>query len=171
MLNSDDTDWTSYCRGEAEAVGRIYGRHKDNLFTYSLYLTRQRSASEDIVQEAFTRLMAQKDRETRIESVKNWLFICVRNLALNQLSRRKHETEWRESAESPIVCPDPDTSRFVKRVLNGLETEERDLILLREQQLFSTADLAAMLGVSEEAIRVRLYRIRRKMQALAKEWL
>jgi RNA polymerase sigma factor (sigma-70 family) len=170
MLDLDTSDWISYCRGETAALGRIYGRHKDKLFSYCLYLTRHRNASEDIVQESFTRLMTRRDQGDELRSVANWLFICARNLALNQLARHQKETEWQE-AGAPVVQSDPETARFVERVLHKLDVEERDLILLREQQLFSTAELAEMFDVTEEAIRVRLYRIRKKMQELAKEWL
>jgi DNA-directed RNA polymerase specialized sigma24 family protein len=42
-------------------------------------------------------------------------------------------------------------------------------VLLREQQGFSPAEIAAMLGVTPETIRTRLFRVRKKMQSLAKE--
>ena len=46
--------------------------------------------------------------------------------------------------------------------------EERDLILLREQQGYSIGEIALLLGVTEETVRVRLYRARKKMQEIGK---
>lgn len=171
MEDLDEPDWHRYCNGETEALGRIYDRHKDRLFTYCLHVTRQRAASEDIVQEVFAKLIAQRTKMIQVVSIKNWLFVCARNLAFNHLSHQKHETALLNEPWETVTYPDPETKRFVQNVLSKLDSDERDLIILREHQLFSTADLAGMLGVSEEAVRVRLYRIRKKMQALAKEWL
>ncbi len=171
MEDLDEPDWRGFCNGETEALGRIYDRHKNRLLTYCLYVTRQRAASEDIVQEIFAKLIAQRTQMNQVVSVKNWLFVCARNLAFNYLAHQKHETALLNEPQETVTYPDLETRRFVQNVLNKLDSEERDLIILREHQLFSTADLAGMLGVSEETIRVRLYRIRKKMQALAKEWL
>lgn len=169
MLDNDATDWINFCKGDSESLERIYRRHKDRLMTYCYYVTHQRETSEDIVQETFRRVIDLRKDGNRIVSVGNWLFICARNLALNQLSRYRTRKSQPAATSDTTLFPDPETRRFVEKVLQRLDPDERDLILLREHEQYSICELSEMLDLSEEAVRVRLFRIRKKMQTLAKE--
>lgn len=164
MDESDRQDWAAYGCGEAEALDRIFRRHKDALFSYGLYMTWSREDAEDIVQETFVRLIRCKGK--RIVCLRSWLFIAARNLTLNRL-RTKPSVSLKglEGAISEVA----ETRLFIERMLSKLAPEERELVLLREWQGFAVAELAEMMGLSNEAVRLRLYRVRKKMQNLAKE--
>jgi len=168
MDQHDRNDWTLFQRGNPAGMERIYNRHRNAMYTYCLYMTGHRQTAEDLLQETFARLMGQKDCGGEIRSLKNWLFICARNLTLNHLKRecRAESLDWDPVSEIPEVGP--EVRLFIERILGGLSAEDRELILLREQQRFSIEELADLLGVSSEAVRVRLYRARRRMQKLAK---
>jgi RNA polymerase sigma-70 factor (ECF subfamily) len=169
MGEASRSDWLAYCAGDDSAMDRIYRRFKDKLFTFCLFVTHHRALSEDIVQETFTRLMVQRKGRPEIESLSGWLFVCARNQALNCLSKSSEATSPTPVGEISATFIDPDTARFINTVLSKLDPEERDLILLREHEQFSIRELAGMLELSEEAIRVRLFRIRKKMQSLIRE--
>ena len=62
-----------------------------------------------------------------------------------------------------------ETKLFIENVLDRLDVDQRELILLREQQRFTIREIADMLCVSEGSVRVRLYRIRKKMQEIGKQ--
>lgn len=115
------------------------------------------------------RLMGHKHNDPAIQSVTNWLFICARNLLFNHFRSNRTSAAGNAHETTPATVPamDIETREFVRMVLGRLDPEERDLILLREQQQFSIAELAQMLGKSPEAVRVCLYRIRKKMRKLA----
>jgi RNA polymerase sigma-70 factor (ECF subfamily) len=146
---------------------RIYKRHKRDMMTYCAYVTGSRQTAEDIVQEVFVRLIRRKG-EFRT-GLKNWLFICARNLCLNHLQRQKVASRVADSPRLRSESAEDHMRVFVEQILGRLEPEERDLILLRELQGYSVRELAELAGVSEEAIRVRLYRIRKKMHKLGRE--
>jgi RNA polymerase sigma-70 factor (ECF subfamily) len=169
MGDTSRTDWLAYCAGDDSAMDRIYRRFKDKLFTFCLFVTHHQALSEDIVQETFTRLMVQRKGRPEIESLSGWLFVCARNQALNHLANSRQVVPVTEIGEVAATSTDPDTVRFVSSVLARLDPEERDIILLREYQQFSIRELAEMLDQSEEAVRVRLFRIRKKMQSLIRE--
>jgi RNA polymerase sigma-70 factor, ECF subfamily len=165
MEDADRQDWAAYCCGERLALQRVFERYKDALFTYCVYMTGNRDDSEDLVQEAFTRLIGQRDRDT-IASIRNWLFICTRNLTLNHLKRKAPVSL---NGSIPAIDSDLEVRRFIDHVLSRLTIDERELILLREQHGFTPAEIATMLDVSPESVRIRLHRVRKKMQAIAKE--
>ncbi len=165
MDQLDREDWAGFANGDRGGIARIYNRHKDTLYTFCLYVTGDRQLSEDVVQETFLALM--KNRHTlKVESsLKGWLFICARNLTYNLLKRRP-EPPYHASNENSAASV--ETQLFIENVLSRLTVDERELILLREHQQFSIRELSEMLDLSEEAVRVRLYRIRKKMQSLVK---
>ena len=142
-----------------------YKQHKDNIFQYSLYLTGDRQLSEDIVQETFLKFANLKEKQQDIRSLKDWLFICARNLTYNYLKKKTVSYSPIEKSNSVTV----DQKIFIKQILGKLEPSERELILLREHQGYPIKEIAVMLNLSVEAVRVRLFRVRKKMQVLAKE--
>ncbi len=169
MEQHNREDWLRFCAGDQKALERIFNRNNRRIYTYSLCLSGDRQLSEDVVQESFVRLMGHKHNDPAIQSVKNWLFICARNLLFNHFRSNQTSAASYAYETTPATPPamDMETREFVRWVLGRLDPEERDLILLREQQQFSIAELAQMLGKSPEALRIVLYRIRKKMQKLA----
>lgn len=145
---------------------KAYIQYKDNLFQFSLYLTGNREVSEDIVHETFLKFARQKEKIKDIQSVKDWLFICARNLIYNYLKKKTIYGYQPIDNGTPITI---EQKIFIKQVLSKLKLEERELILLREHQRYSIKEISGLLALSEEAVRVRLFRVRKKMQTLAKE--
>lgn len=165
MDQLDREDWAGFANGDRSGIARIYSRHKDSLYTFCLYVTGDRQLSEDVVQETFLTLMNHRDSLEVRSSLKGWLFICARNLTYNLLKRRSQNPDVYEIADPTLSI---ETQLFIENVLSRLSVDERELVLLREHQQFSVRELSEMLGLSEEAVRVRLYRIRKKMQSLVK---
>lgn len=166
METQDRQNWEEYCRGDESALDRIYASYKDKLFSYCLYVTGDVSVSEDIVQSTFLKLLEQKYRTPAIRSLKAWLFVVARNLSLNRVSNAAR----REVSLGLELHMDgqasPEQILFLKQVLCQLKPAERDLILLREHQGFSIGEIAEMLDATNESVRVRLYRIRKKISTM-----
>ncbi|MFQ6009021.1 MAG: RNA polymerase sigma factor [Candidatus Zixiibacteriota bacterium] len=169
MDQQDRDDWQKFRRGDRIGLQRIYNRHKNKLYSFCFYVTGNREMSEDIVQETFVQLMNQKAKLRIKTALKNWLFICTRNLVYNRLKKNNKQILPLSQITNPTVAMDIETKLFINNVLDKLSLDERELILLREQQQFTTEEISDMLGISEEAVRVRLYRVRKKMQQIAKE--
>jgi RNA polymerase sigma-70 factor (ECF subfamily) len=168
MQHPDHEDWKRFCEDDTEAFGRIYRRHRDTMFTYCYYLIGDRHSSEDVVQETFLKLLRQKGRLAIKSSLADWLFICARNAALNLLRKRGREASAPVELSPVPERPDDSTRIFVESVLRRLAPEERDMLLLRERQGYTIGEISRMLEISEENVRVRLFRARKKMQLLAK---
>jgi len=151
---------------ERRIIGRAYRSHKDQLYNFCLYLTGDRQMSEDIVHDTFVNLINNRHELPTIDSMKNWLFICVRNLAYNRLKQRR-AVDYRPLGDIGVEST-VEQRLFIDSVLNQLDTAERELILLREQQGLAIGEIAAIMDISAEAVRVRLHRVRKKMCHLVK---
>jgi RNA polymerase sigma-70 factor (ECF subfamily) len=168
MNDRDQTDWLEYVGGSNAALDRIQRRHQTALLKYCSYATGSYAQAQDIVQETFLRLINQRSKLTVKTSLADWLFICARNLCFNLAKREKVRESFDADLPGVETTVDQETARFIEQVLGKLSLEERDLILLREQQGYAIGEIALLLSLSEEAVRVRLYRVRRKMQELGK---
>ncbi len=169
MEDRDRLDWRLFEEGDQTAFDRIFQRHRRHLLKYCSYMTGNSAVGEDVVQETFMRLLEQKGSLTIRSSLKDWLFICARNHSLNLLAKRRRM----EQSLPPVINNDDCRSEMkwlLQEVLGKLNNDERDLILMREQQQYSIIEMATLLGISREAVRVRLFRIRKKMYELGKRY-
>ena len=169
MDQQDRDDWRRFRQGDRIGLQQIYNRHKNKLYSFCFYVTGNREMSEDIVQETFVQLMSQRAKLHIEIALKNWLFICARNLVYNRMKKENKQILPLPQITNTTVEMNIETKLFIKNVLDKLSLDERELIILREQQQFTTREISDMLGISEEAVRVRLYRVRKKMQQIAKE--
>ena len=160
----DLQDWQAFCQGDNSAMERLYDRHSPALFSFCLYLCGDRTKSEDIVQDSFMSLMAQRDGNKISRSVRSWLFVTARNLVYNLSRRKLHQSLDSLSEDCLAMNSNPDTSLIIDRIFSSLPLDERELLLLREHQGFSVSDIAEMLDISKENVRIRLYRIRKRIQ-------
>ena len=135
------------------------------------------SEAEDIVQEAFVRLVrADLDQ---IEDIRGWLVVVVSRLCLDQLrsARSKRETYVGPWLPEPLIQPageefDPaervtldDSVRMALLVvLERLSPAERGAFVLHDVFRFSFEDVAAIVGRSPEACRQLASRARRRIQ-------
>jgi RNA polymerase sigma-70 factor (ECF subfamily) len=118
---------------EPSDLARCYSAHGAGLVLLARQWLRGGSA-EDVVQEVFIRLMAQR---TEPRNVKAWLYRAVRNAAISQLrshSRRvRHEQE--RAARQPLWFehrPElPLDVLAVQEALSRLPVEQREIIVMR----------------------------------------
>src|SRR5204863_5379024 len=120
-----------YRAGDLEALLALYRRYSGPLFLYACSLTGDPASGEDLVQEAFVRLMSV-DRERLRDSVRPFLYAIVRNLARDE-SRRSSI----ERGHAPALAlratktefTDPDSlkrlEQAVARALEKLPAEQR----------------------------------------------
>jgi RNA polymerase sigma-70 factor (ECF subfamily) len=150
-----------------EQLETLYRKHAGAVFRFACGLCGDRSAAEDLVSETFVRLVVRKPRiETRTALA--YLLAIARNVYLSGLRRRRREVPL--SDDHPANIPDPDLrlddrSRLeaVARTLAVIPEGERSALLLRVDHELSYEDVAAALGITVGAARVRVHRARLRL--------
>lgn len=152
----------------------LYRQHASAVFRFAWGLCGDRSAAEDLVSETFVRLLVRAPRiETRTALA--YLLAVARNTYLSGQRRRRREVPL--PAEIPASMPDPvdnldDQERLaaVLRALSSLPEGERAALLLHVDHDLPYEDIAAALGTSVGAVKVRIHRARvRLARALAEQ--
>jgi RNA polymerase sigma-70 factor (ECF subfamily) len=162
--------------GEDEALHELVDRHARSLFGLAFSLVGNAADAEDVVQEtllgAFRRLSAFEGRS----SVKTWLTrILVRQAARHHRTRHVRRTvsidhlsggsEGILAGRQEASGPDEVNVRIdVMAALDTLSAEHREIIVLRELQGLSYAEITEVLGVAPGTVESRLFRARRELR-------
>jgi RNA polymerase sigma-70 factor (ECF subfamily) len=148
-----------------ESAVRAYS---PELFRFAYWLCRDRALAEDLVQETFARAWKSWERLHDTEAVKHWLFTILRREHARLYERREPERVWVEDeAEMERLAGhvwQPDLS--VREALMRLPESYRAPLLMQVLGGFSAAEIAAALGLTEDAVLARVSRARRGLREL-----
>lgn len=154
-------DPSHHIDGQIEELMTHYG---GALLRFLILLVGDRDAAEDCAQDTFIRAYnnLQKGRPVTV----HWLYKVARNRALDELQHGRREQTQSESLGDLVALPSPVSAvtASVHRALGQLSPGDREILYLFSVDRFKTADIAVMLGISPEAVRVRLLRARRRFR-------
>ena len=145
----------------------LYRQHASALLRFAWGLTGDRSTADDLVSETFVRLLTRAPNiETRTALA--YLLAVVRNTWLSGRRRSDREVELSDDLPAPVNDPDArldDRSRLeaVTRTLRGVPEGERAAFLLRVDHELPYEEIAAALGITVGAAKVRVHRARMRL--------
>lgn len=158
--------------------------HLDGAYNLARYLCRDGDAAQDIVQEAFLRAYRAWP-EFRGGSVRAWLFAIVRNCHFSWREQRRSQArtsgaatpdpEGEDSDPLAAIAAEGDPERdllrsdeaaCVRRALDGLADDMREVLVLRDLEDCSYREIAEVLGLPMGTVMSRLSRARRAFAVL-----
>lgn len=146
-------------------------RYKDNVFAAAFSVCRNAEDADDIVQEAFIQYHTQSREYESEQHIRAWLIRVAVNRAKNinrSLFRRKSLPL--EDYIETLQFPSPRAESLFEEVMR-LPEKYRTVIHLFYYEDYSVKELAAILSLSENNVKVRLSRGRSLLkQALKEEW-
>lgn len=173
-------------RGEDDAFADLVGRYGGRLLSVAKRLLRDGDEAEDAVQEAFLSAFRSIDGFHGQSRLSTWLHRIVVNAALMRLRRHKRRGEqsieellprfdgegyWAdEPSTASLPCDElidaAETRTLVRRCIDQLPETYRAVLLLRDIEDLDTAEAAAVLGVTANAVKVRLHRARQALRTI-----
>jgi RNA polymerase sigma factor (sigma-70 family) len=152
--------------GDEAAFRRLVEVSGNTVCSIALAIVRNVQASEDIAQEAFLAAWANMKKLRNPASFLPWLRQVTRNQA--HLWRRAHERELAdEDAVAAVIDARPspadavlaaEEQRVLTEVLDELPDDAREVLILYYREERSSKHVAALLGISEDAVRQRVSR-------------
>jgi len=165
------TEATGRKGGLDEAAFRaLYDRTARPLWGYIARATGNDSLADDLVQEAYLRLLRANFEPESEDHAKNYLFRIATNLLRDHFRGAKR-------AQLPLEH-DPSVmgherqvhlQHDMRRALMQLKPRERELLWLGHVERFSHKEIAQILGLKAGSIRLLLFRARKKLAALLEE--
>lgn len=145
---------------------------KDKLFRLALRITFDRAEAEDIVQETLIRVWSKCDEWPQFSSVEAYCLTVARNLAIDRSERMEarnveltSEAEQMPDASSPHErLVGKERLQLLHRLIARLPEKQRTVLQLRDVEEKSYKEIAGILNISEEQVKVNLFRARQKVK-------
>lgn len=149
-----------------QAFGEFYRRHARALWAYVYRVTRNAADADDILQDAFCRMLSADLSGMNEEERRKYVFRVAGNLIVDRWRRARRELSWlarsRPSGEElPVEHDDEVTRRF-----GELKPRERALLWLAYVEQQDHQEIAEALGLSRGSVKVLLSRARGRLRTL-----
>jgi RNA polymerase sigma-70 factor, ECF subfamily len=173
----------AYAAGDVRAFERLYARHRTALYRYLMRQTRDRSLTDDLFQETWSKLVTARSRYEPRAKFQTWLFTLAYHCFIDHCRRTQarpigtsHNAEGEPLVDliaAPQQGPEADASDAqtklrLRTALDALPAEQRDAFLLYEQSDLSLEDIARVTGVLPETAKSRLRYAVAKLRAAMK---
>ena len=149
---------------------RLYEANSRAIFGYVIAVTGRRDVAEDLVQETFCRVLAER-HAARIGSMdaneaRRYLFRVATNLVRDR---------WRSRDDTPATAYtiieasaeiSPETILDIRNVLAQLKPRQRELLWLAYVEGMNHAEIARAMGLAHLSVRILLYRARNEAKLL-----
>src|SRR6266851_6487485 len=152
-------------RGEAGALAALYQAHSRAVYRLAYRLTGTREDAEDVVHDVFVGLPEALRRYEERGALESWLKRVAARMALMRLRQRQRRREVTLEAVAGHRSPqEPAEHVALQEAVDALPHGLRSVLVLKEIEGYSHAEVAALLGISQGASRVRLLRAIRKLR-------
>lgn len=145
---------------------------KDKLYRLALRITLNSAEAEDVVQDTMIRVWNKRDEWPQFESIEAYCLTIARNLAIDR--SQKMEAQNLQLTSEVREMPDTLTPydrlaqneqiQLVHRLVNELPERQRTTMQLRDVEGKSYKEIADILQITEEQVKVTLFRARQKIK-------
>ena len=155
---------------------QLYKEYYPLMYYTAFNILRDHNLAEDAVHEAFLKLTKKSFMFEKIKCKKTAAFmvIIVRNIALTMYKYNKKE--FNQRLEDNHMATDPSPSPLdliitninvekIKETINTMNPNYAEILILKYHYECSNKQIAELLSISEENVRVRLHRARKKLAA------
>lgn len=168
-------------KGDRSAAAGLIKHHQASVYAYILRLSGRPDVAEDIVQEAFVRVLTNLHRFDYRYRFSTWLFTIARRLFMNAMAKHRpaydtdavsHCRGRSDDEPSSVVCGSSQHTAqrdLLDEVLAELSCEQREVLILFHQLDWPISLIAQHLDMPEGTVKSHLHRGRRRMKALLEE--
>lgn len=145
---------------------------KEMLFRIALRITMNQQEAEDVVQETMLKIWDRREEWSRMNSVEAYCVTIAKNLAMDRIALKSSQTmqladdyDYGASSASPFQkLVDSDNMNILSRLIEELSEKQREVLVMREVEGKSYKEIAAELKLTEEQVKVYLFRARQKIK-------
>ena len=164
-LLSDKQLFLAISKGNEEAFRLIFERYHQRMWSFAMTLVKLSHVAEDIVQESFIKLWECRDMLSDIKKPDDFIFILVRNHALNSFRglgrEEKRKLRFREHLRQQSVYADywleaEQATQILEQIIAQLPTQQQKVIRLSRDSGLSHQDIAEQLKISKTTVNKHL---------------
>ena len=171
-------------KGDGRAFEQIVLQTERAVYNLALSIVKKKEDAEDVTQETYLRLWRAASELKLESSLKLYILRTARNLALDLIRKnsKRQETdtvildaegefEIDIADDSPDSRPDESYLRkvekeVVRQSIEELPSAAREMIVLRDIEGLSYAEITSMLGIAEGTLKSKLFRARERLRKI-----
>ena len=148
---------------------------KNELYRLALRITLTPAEAEDVVQDTMIKVWNRREHWDEIESIEAFCLTICRNLSLDR--QRKAENQNQSLEEGEHDSPDAsytsnpeeqamqrDRVELIRQLISELPEKQRSAMHLREFEGKSYKEIASIMAISEEQVKVNIFRARQAIR-------
>jgi RNA polymerase sigma-70 factor, ECF subfamily len=185
LRRDDDRELVRLAKSDdKEAFELLVRRHQSRVFAVAGGILRNKEDVEDVAQQVFVKAYFSLKRFDQRAAFSTWLYKITVNECWDVLRKRKvrpllyesdlseeqaHEYNgFSEKATVPDVSDRLEARERVEKLLVDLDERDRLMLILKEVQGFSVEEIAEILEINGNTVKVRLFRARRRIMEKVK---
>lgn len=164
----DEATLVERAKSDKEAFGQLYERYVDKIYNYIYYRTSNEADAEDLTARVFFRALQHiEGYEDRGYPFSAWLYRIAHNLVANwHRDRSRHQvisledlSYWKTQRDGPEAMTELiDDKEALLAAIRRLPADRQELLILKFVEKLTNAEIGAIMGRSEGAIKSLYYR-------------
>jgi RNA polymerase sigma-70 factor (ECF subfamily) len=163
LPQSDEQLMVAFARGQADAFTALFARYKQPLFGFFRRRVTDPAQAEELTQETFVALLRAAARYRPAALFRTYLY----SIGFKILRAYRRKAAFRAAflgeqppGREPAIDSAIETQALMRQAVGRLEQLDREVLLLREFEQLSYAEIAGLLGLPLNTVRSRLFRAR-----------
>jgi RNA polymerase sigma-70 factor (ECF subfamily) len=147
---------------------------KNELYRLALRITLNHAEAEDVVQETMIKVWNRRDRWDELESIEAFCLTICRNIAIDKTKKAENQNQSlmdEHDAPDHSYSSNPeeqamqqDRISLIRRLIDTLPEKQRSCMQLRDFEGKSYKEIAKILDVSEEQVKINIFRARQTIK-------
>jgi RNA polymerase sigma-70 factor, ECF subfamily len=157
---SDEALMLEFQGGSRPAFEQLFARYRGPLYGFFRRRLDGDQRAEDLTQETFLAVIRAASHYQPSALVRTYLYSIAMNLLAAERRKRFRDSPVGNAAPEATSNEAPDAVLWVRQALEKLDDSEREILMLREYEQLSYAEIAELLRLPVNTVRSRLFRSR-----------
>ncbi len=175
---SDNSLMVKVREGDLDRLGLLFERYKKPLYGFFYGLNREQELSEDLVQNTFLRILKYRHLFMGEGNFRAWMFQIARNVNNdhhrgNKIKIKEELEDWQdklghnENRSTEMLLA--DDHQMLSMTMDRLPIDKREVLLLSKYQEKKYHEIGEILGCSEGAVKVKVFRALQELKEVYKQ--
>ena len=182
MTTNDQILINQILSGDANAFTQLVNRYKDLVFTLALRMLKNREEAEEVSQDTFVKTYRSLNKFKGDSKFSTWIYKVAYNSCLDRIKKNKkylNDVEINEFTEHQVktvnnafdALVEEERNQLIQDCLHLLPSDDSFLLTLYYFEEQSLDEIADIVGISTNNVKVKLFRSRKKLASILKDRL
>ena len=162
---SDESLMLEFQGGSRPAFEELFARYRGPLYRFFRRRLNGDQQAEDLTQDTFLAVIRAADRYQPLALVRTYLYGIAMNLLAEERRKRAKDSPPGNAAAEPATRQAADSVLWIRQAIEKLDDSDREILMLREYEQLSYAEIAYLQSLPVNTVRSRLFRARMALKA------